>query len=69
MFDVASEVGADAVDPIADVGQVGLTVGAEAKGGLALAAVSVDGMVSPEFLETLSEDEDILDARAVYFDG
>jgi D-3-phosphoglycerate dehydrogenase len=41
----------------------------EAKGGLALAAVSVDGRVSPEFLATLSEDEDILDARAVYFDG
>jgi len=41
----------------------------EAKGGLALAAVSVDGMVSPEFLTTLSEDPDILDARAVYFDG
>jgi D-3-phosphoglycerate dehydrogenase len=41
----------------------------EAKGGLALAAVSVDGRVSPEFLATVSEDEDILDARAVYFDG
>ena len=41
----------------------------EAKGGLALAAVSVDGKVSPEFLATLSEDKDILDARAVYFDG
>ena len=41
----------------------------EAKGGLALAAVSVDDRVSPEFLVTLSEDEDILDARAVYFDG
>ena len=41
----------------------------EAKGGLALAAVSVDGRVSSEFLETLSEDGDILDARAVYFDG
>jgi D-3-phosphoglycerate dehydrogenase len=40
-----------------------------AKGGLALAAVSVDGRVAPEFLTTLSEDEDILDARAVYFDG
>ena len=39
------------------------------QGGLALAAVSVDGKVSPEFLATLSEDEDILDARAVYFDG
>jgi D-3-phosphoglycerate dehydrogenase len=39
----------------------------EAKGGLALAAVSVDGEVSPEFLATLSEDEDVLDARAVYF--
>jgi hypothetical protein len=36
---------------------------------LALAAVSVDGRVSPEFLATLSEDEDILDARGVYFDG
>jgi len=41
----------------------------EAKGGLALAAVSVDGKVSPEFLTTLTEDEDVLDARAVYFDG
>lgn len=41
----------------------------EAKGGLALAAVSVDGRVSPEFLETLSEDDDVLDARAIYFDG
>ena len=39
----------------------------EAEGGLALAAVSVDSKVSPEFLETLSEDDDILDARAVYF--
>jgi len=29
----------------------------------------VDGRVSPEFLATLCEDEDILDARAVYFDG
>ena len=63
------------------IGRVGTLLGAhslniaeyiqsrEAKGGLALAAVSVDGRVSPEFLETLSEDEDILDARAVYFDG
>ena len=41
----------------------------EAKGGLALAAVSVDGKVSPEILTILSEDEDISDARAVYFDG
>ena len=41
----------------------------EAEGGLALAAVSVDSKVSPEFLATLGEDEDILDARAVYFDG
>ena len=41
----------------------------KAMGGLALAAVSVDSKVSPEFLATLSEDEDILDARAVYFDG
>ena len=41
----------------------------EAKGGLALAAVSVDGKVSPEVLAALSEDEDISDARAVYFDG
>jgi len=40
----------------------------EAKGGLALAAVSVDGKVSPEFLAILSEEEDILDARAVYFE-
>ena len=39
----------------------------EAEGGLALAAVSVDSKVSPEFLKTLSEDDDILDARAVYF--
>jgi D-3-phosphoglycerate dehydrogenase len=41
----------------------------EAKGGLALAAVSVDTTVSPEILAALSEDEDILDARAVYFGG
>ena len=41
----------------------------EAKGGLALAAVSVDGRVSSEVLEALGEDEDISDARAVYFDG
>ena len=41
----------------------------EAMGGLALAAVSIDSRVSPEFLATLSEDEDILDARAVYFEG
>ena len=41
----------------------------EAKGGLALAAVSVDGRVSTEFLATLCEDEDVLDARAVYFEG
>ena len=34
-----------------------------------MAAVSVDGKVSPEFLTTLTEDEDVLDARAVYFDG
>ena len=41
----------------------------EAKGGLALAAVSIDGKVSPEFLATLTEEEDVLDARAIYFDG
>ncbi len=41
----------------------------EAKGGLALAAVSVDSTVSPAVLEALSEDEDISDARAVYFGG
>ena len=39
----------------------------EAKGGLALAAVSVDSTVSPEILAALSEEDDILDARAVYF--
>ena len=41
----------------------------EAKGGMALAAVSVDGKVSPEVLAALSEDVDISDARAVYFGG